>query len=214
MSRATFYVFDLDGTISDPVVGIGRSLNHALEHFGYPSIEESEVSQFVGPPLDQTFGSLVGSASPEHIAELVSKYRERYADIGFSENVIYPGIREALRALELSGIPLGLCTSKRADFADRILQLFGIREYFRFISGGDIGIRKSDQLASLLGARTISASSTMIGDRAVDILAARANMLKSVAVLWGHGSVEELKSASPNLLIESPHELLELENAA
>jgi len=214
MSRATFYVFDLDGTISDPVVGIGRSLNHALEYFGYPSIEESEVSQFVGPPLDQTFGSLVGSASPEHIAALVSKYRERYADIGFSENEIYPGIHEALRALELSGIPLGLCTSKRADFADRILQLFGIREYFRFISGGDIGIRKSDQLASLLSERTISASSTMIGDRAVDILAAKANMLKSVAVLWGHGSVEELKSASPNLLIESPHELLELANAA
>jgi phosphoglycolate phosphatase len=153
MSPAAFYIFDLDGTISDPVVGIGRSLNHALEYFGYPHIKESEVSQYVGPPLDQTFESIVGSASSEQVAALVSKYRERYADIGFSENVIYPDIPEVLRALEGSGIPIGLCTSKRADFADRILELFGIREHFRFISGGDIGIRKSDQLAHLLGKR-------------------------------------------------------------
>jgi phosphoglycolate phosphatase len=214
MSPTTFYIFDLDGTISDPVVGIGRSLNHALEYFGYASIAENEVSQFVGPPLDQTFEAIVGSASPEHIAALISKYRERYSDIGFSENAIYPGIPEVLSALDISGLPLGLCTSKRADFADRILKLFGIREYFRFISGGDIGVRKSDQLASLLGEHTISSRSTMIGDRAVDILAAKANALKSVAVLWGHGSVEELKSASPNLLVESPHELLQLRNAA
>ena len=214
MSPATFYIFDLDGTISDPVVGIGRSLNYALEYFGYASIAENKGSQFVGPPLDQTFESIIGSASPEHIAALVSKYRERYADTGFSENVIYSGIPDVLRALEISGIPIGLCTSKRADFADRILRLFGIREYFRFISGGDIGVRKSDQLASLLATRTISASSTMIGDRAVDILAARVNSLNSVAVLWGHGSLEELQSASPNLLIESPHQLLQLRNAA
>jgi phosphoglycolate phosphatase len=53
----------------------------------------------------------------------------------------------------------------------------------------------------------------MIGDRAVDILAAKANALNSVAVLWGHGSIEELRQASPNLLIESPHELLQLRSA-
>jgi len=214
MSKAAFCVFDLDGTISDPAVGIGRSLNYALQHFGYSPIQEGEVSEFIGPPLDQTFGSIVGSASPDHIAALVAKYRERYADIGFSENVVYPGIPEALQALAAAGIRLGLCTSKRADFAESILSLFGLRQYFHFISGGDIGVRKSDQLASLLNEYIISNSSTMIGDRAVDVLAAKANALNSVAVLWGHGSVEELRGASPDLLIEAPHQLLELANAA
>jgi phosphoglycolate phosphatase len=63
---------------------------------------------------------------------------------------IYPGIAEALYALDAAGVPLGLCTSKRADFAESILELFGLRDHFRFVSGGDIGIRKSDQLATLL----------------------------------------------------------------
>ena len=214
MSTTAFRIFDLDGTISDPAVGIGRSLNFALQHYGYPAIRESDVSQFIGPPLDQSFASIVGSSSPEHIGALVAKYRERYADLGYAENVIYPGITEALRALDAVDMPLGLCTSKRADFADSILRLFGIRQYFRFVSGGDIGVRKSDQLASLLTKGVIATSSIMIGDRAVDILAAKANDLKSVAVLWGHGSLAELRGASPDALLEFPHELMGLANAA
>ena len=214
MPASSFRIFDLDGTISDPSVGIGRSINFALQHYGYPPIPETDVSKFIGPPLDQTFASIVGSSSPERLGALVSKYRERYADVGYAENVIYPGIPDALRALEVADIPLGLCTSKRADFADSILRLFGIRQHFRFISGGDIGVRKIDQLASLLVEGVIAKSSTMIGDRAIDIIAAKANELGSVAVLWGHGSLAELQGASPDALLEFPHELMALANAA
>ena len=214
MSPSAYCVFDLDGTISDPAVGIGRSLNYALQHYGYSPISESEVPRFIGPPLDQTFESIVSNSSSEHIAALVSKYRERYSDIGYSENVIYPGIPEALLALDAAGIPLGLCTSKRADFAERILSLFGLRQHFRFVSGGDIGVRKASQLASLLSEDVISKSSTMIGDRAIDVLAAKENELNSVAVLWGHGSLTELQGVSPGALLEFPHQLVRLANAA
>ena len=210
---AAFRIFDLDGTISDPAVGIGRSMNYALEHFGYPPVPDREVSRLIGPPLDQTLQSIVGSGSPDHIAELVAKYRERYAEIGYAENVIYPGIPEALLRLSVADVPMGLCTSKRADFAERILDLFGIRHYFAFISGGDIGVRKVDQLASLLGDRVIDKASIMIGDRAVDILAAKANGLRSVAVLWGHGSVEELQSVAPDVLLKAPDDLVAIADA-
>jgi phosphoglycolate phosphatase len=167
------------------------------------------VSCLIGPPLDETFRSIVDDASPQRIAALVSRYRERYAEIGFSENVIYPGILEALRALVRAGVVLGLCTSKRADFADRILRLFGIREHFRFVSGGDIGVSKREQLGALLANESIDRSFIMVGDRAIDILAARANGLAAIGVLWGHGSLEELRAASPDLLVEFPHELVE-----
>ena len=205
-----FLIFDLDGTLSDPSVGIGRSLNHALQHYGHAPIPAKDVPQYIGPPLDHAFRSRVAEVSPEHVLELVGKYRERYAEVGFAENVLYPGIPEALYALDSAGIPLGLCTSKRADFAESILELFGLRDYFRFVSGGDIGIRKSEQLATLLRDGAIAGSATMIGDRSIDILAARENGLKSVAVLWGHGSREELADALPDAFLESPHELLAL----
>ena len=208
--KAAFCLFDLDGTLSNPVIGIGRCLNHALRHHGHSPVAESEVPRFIGPPLDETFGFLVPSATPGHVAALVWRYRERYAEIGYAENVLYPGIPEALETLHAAGVPLGLCTSKRADFAERILDLFGIRHYFRFVSGGDIGIRKADQLAALIANGVIDSSSTMIGDRATDILAAKANALRSVAVLWGHGSLAELQDASPDAMVATPRELAKL----
>lgn len=213
MSPTAFLVFDLDGTISDPAVGIGRSINYALEHYGYPPICESEVTHLIGPPLDISFGSITGSASPDHIAALVSKYRERYADVGYSENILYPGVPEAIETLVSNGVPVGLCTSKRVDFAESILRLFGLRHHFHFLSGGEIGVHKKQQLAALLSDRTISPASIMIGDRSVDIEAAKSNGMQSVGVLWGHGSVEELTAAGAGVLLEFPGELLELRNA-
>jgi phosphoglycolate phosphatase len=210
VSAPPFLIFDLDGTLSDPSIGIGRSLNHALEYFGHPPISAKEVPQYIGPPLDHAFRSRLAGVTPEHVEALVAKYRERYAEIGFAENVIYPGIPETLYALDAAGIPLGLCTSKRTDFAESILELFDLRDYFRFVSGGDIGIRKSDQLATLLTQGVIGTSATMIGDRSIDVVAARENGLKSVAVLWGHGSRDELEGALPDVFVESPHELLAL----
>lgn len=203
-------VFDLDGTISDPAVGIERSINYALSHFGYPSLTPNQVAGYIGPPLDETFIAVTSNSSPDEIAALVSKYRERYAEVGYSENVLYPGIREALAALASSSTQMGVCTSKRADFADRILKLFEIRDYFEFVDGGDVGVRKEQQLAALVAKGAISPSTYVIGDRAVDVHAARANGAKSVAVLWGYGSLLELQSAQPDLILQTPRELTQL----
>ncbi len=203
-------VFDLDGTLSDPAVGIGRSINHALAHYGYPTIPEAQVPQFIGPPLDTSFGALTGSTDPGHLAELVAKYRERYADVGYAENILYPGIPEALETLAAAGVSMGLCTSKRVDFAQSILKLFGLEQHFRFLSGGDIGVHKRQQLASLLSVGSIQPTSIMIGDRAIDISAAKSNGLRPIGVLWGHGSAEELTRADPDALVRFPRELVDL----
>jgi phosphoglycolate phosphatase len=210
MRRIASCVFDLDGTISDPAAGIQRSLDYALLWFGHAPVRGCDVSRFIGPPLDQTFRTLVADATTDHVAALVAKYRERYADVGFAENVVYPGVPPVLRALDAAGVALGVCTSKRADFAERILRHFGLRGHFRFVSGGDIGVDKAAQLGSLLREGRIDAASAMIGDRAIDVTAARTHALTSVAVLWGHGSREELHAAGPDVMVAEPHELLAL----
>uniref|UniRef100_UPI003990D882 HAD hydrolase-like protein n=1 Tax=Iodobacter sp. CM08 TaxID=3085902 RepID=UPI003990D882 len=55
---------------------------------------------------------------------------------------MYPHITEDLAQISAKGIPLAICTSKRADFTERILSLFNLRHYFSFVNGGDIGIQK------------------------------------------------------------------------
>ena len=213
MNEQPHLIFDLDGTISDPTVGILRSINHALAAFGYSAIKEKEVSQYIGPPLDAAFRQIARSATDDAILGMVGKYRERYGEVGYAENMVYPGIPEALACLASQGVPMSVCTSKRVDFAERILELFGLRQYFVFVSGGDIGIRKDDQLRALLEQGVATHGATMIGDRAVDIIAARAHGLRSVGVLWGHGSKEELLSVAPDRIVQLPIELTALVNA-
>ena len=205
----TTLIFDLDGTLSDPILGISRSINHALASADYPVREQSELAQYVGPPLDETFKVLTGAEDGE-IRKLVSLYRDRYSEVGFSENTIYPGIESVLGKLSNAEVHLGVCTSKRADFAEKILRMFGIRDYFAFVSGGDIGVTKRQQLAQLLNQGIINSMAIMIGDRAVDVLAAKESGIEAVGVLWGYGSKTELAEQSPICLLERVEELVQV----
>ena len=203
-------LFDLDGTLSDPLVGIGRSINYALCHFGYPPRELDELATFIGPPIDETFKTLTGVISESRVRAFVAKYRERYGDVGYSENTIYPGVTEALACLEKNTISLGICTSKRKDFAEQVLEMFGLRSYFRFVSGGDIGIQKWQQIEGLISQGLVSKSSVMVGDRSVDLNAAHRNGLHAAGVLWGYGSHEELSRELPRYLFSTPTEFSKL----
>ncbi len=203
----TFLLFDLDGTLSNPLLGIGRSLNHALEHFGHPARSMEELARFVGPPLDESFRLLLGNLSYAEVSALVAKYRERYGEIGYAENTLYGGIVPALRALSKAGVRMGVCTSKRADFAERILDLFELADYFEVVDGGDLGIRKGEQIRGLLERGVIDGSTMMVGDRAVDLAAARENGIAGVGVLWGFGSREELLAERPSRLLQDPSDL-------
>src|SRR5690606_18069628 len=97
-------IFDLDGTISDPILGITRSFNYALREYEYPEISAEQLGPAIGPPLDEAFRSFLPSATRQRILDLVAKFRERYGDVGYSENVVYEGIPEILRALATRGV--------------------------------------------------------------------------------------------------------------
>ncbi len=197
-------IFDLDGTISDPSLGIFRCINHALRSHGFPEVSREAVAAQIGPPLDEIFKKFRPEADKALISNLISTYRQRYAETGYAENELYPGVPEALRELSGRGVRLGVCTSKRKDFADKILSMFDLTSHFSFVDGGDIGIRKQHQLARLIDSSTIHRQAVMIGDRDVDIAAAKANGLRSVGVLWGFGDMHELSGAGADLIIGAP----------
>lgn len=200
-------VLDLDGTISDPSVGITRCFNHALESHGFNKLADSTIAKEIGPPLDETFIKLAPGISGVDVVSLVAAYRDRYSDIGFSENTVYPKIPLVLEQLKKSELRLGVCTSKRRDFAEKILSLFGLSDYFDFVSGGDIGVTKGSQLAGLIDSRVLDNQAIMVGDRYIDIESAKENGLRSIGVLWGFGDYKELSEASPSCILEKVTEL-------
>lgn len=200
-------VFDLDGTISDPFEGISRSVNFALESSGYQTVDPESVRRLIGPPLTEIFEDLLGQVDGDRMLTLVASYRDRYAEIGYAENTIYDGMPETIAALAGAGYELGVCTSKRADYATRIIRMFNLESYFRFIDGGDIHIKKYTQLQRLVANGLQATGTIMVGDRAVDIDAARRNRIDAIGVCWGFGEIAELQAAKPDYLVRSPSEL-------
>lgn len=210
MQNVSTLIFDLDGTISDPSMGVHRCMNHALRFYGFPEVSERTAFATIGPPLDEAFSQFQPNANEQVIANLIAKYRERYAELGYAENQIYSGVVDTLNGLTARGVRMGVCTSKRVDFAEKILSMFGLLDFFSFVSGGDIGIKKYQQLAGLLESGEINRTSVMVGDREVDISAAKANGLRSVGVLWGFGDRDELEQAGADVILSQIYELSQI----
>jgi phosphoglycolate phosphatase len=202
-------IFDLDGTLSDPYVGISRSYLYALEAIGRDAISESELRDMIGPPIQIAFARLCGD-EPHLIAEAVRAYRERYADVGLFENTVYPEIPETIAALARS-YTLYVCTSKPTTFAERILAHFGLATYFAAIDGISLDVTSHDKttlLATLLEREGVAAADAiMIGDRTYDAEAAHNIGTDFIGVLWGFGNAAEFQAAGATTYVGSPAEL-------
>lgn len=182
-------------------------MNYALTSFDYPPRSEAEIANFIGPPLDQSLKAFSGSENDKHIDELITKYRERYLEVGYKENELYPDSIEMLTLLKNNNRAMGVCTSKHQPIAEQILQHFAIDHFFDFVSGPLDKTTKAKQLEELLRQNKISNDSIMIGDRAIDLTSAQQNNLAGAGVLWGYGNLAELSAEAPNFIFSSSMEL-------
>ena len=153
--------------------------------------------------------------SEEQADRAVTYYREYFRDKGIFENVVYPGIPEALEQLKSKGVIVALATSKPYEFSVRILDHFDLMKYFDYVGAATMDgriSRKTDVIAHLLEEIGDVDKSTvlMVGDRNQDIDGAKANELHSAGVLWGYGSREELAGVGADYIIETPEELADL----
>ena len=209
-----YFLFDLDGTLTDPGIGITNSVMYALKKFGISVSDRSELYSFIGPPLGESFRKQYGF-SEEQSRQAVEYYREYFRAGGIFENTVYDGIPELLKKLKQKGVVVSLATSKPYEFAVQILKHFDLYQYFDYFGAADMDgtvSKKEDVIARLLKqfGDTASSSILMIGDRAQDIAGARANRLPSAGVLWGYGSMEELRSAGADHLLSVPSDHLSL----
>ncbi len=214
MKEYKYILFDLDGTLTDPAVGITRSVAYALEKFGIKVDDISTLNHFIGPPLLDSFMEDYGF-SEEKAQTAIDYYRERFRVKGLYENVVYNGVSDMLETLKKSGKELILATSKPEPFAKEIMRHFGLDKYFLFIAGSNFdGTRtaKSEVIEYALenAGVTDKISCIMIGDRKHDILGAQKTQLDSIGVLYGYGSREELETAGATYIAETVKDVTKL----
>ena len=205
-------LFDLDGTLTDPALGITNSILYALEQMGYEQQPRESLYRFIGPPLIPAFEEFLGMTHEQAVTAL-AKYREYFSVKGLFENEPYPGIADALTELKKAGHTLAVATSKPEEFARRILEHFSLDGYFDAVCGATMDEKrtaKADVIrwpVDLLGGDGILASTVMVGDRKHDIEGAKAVGMRSVGVLWGYGSADELTESGADRIAASVTEL-------
>ncbi len=209
-----YILFDLDGTLTDPAIGITNGVMYALEKFGIKVEDRKELYCFIGPPLVDAFAKYYG-LSEQDSKQAVVYYREFFRRTGIYENRVYDGVREMLEALKNSGKTLILATSKPEEFAEIVLEYFDLRRYFDCVVGatfdGTLNY-KSDVIRVALERGKVSdkKDAVMIGDRHHDIDGAKQNNLKSIGVLYGFGDREELEIAGADMIVKTPEDLLKI----
>ena len=207
-------LFDLDGTLTDPVQGICGSVRYALQKAGRPVGPIESYHKYIGPPLLRSF-EVYANATPEEAQELLGYYRERFSTVGLFENEVYPGMPELLDRLCQAGKTMMVATSKPEVFARKILDHFQLAAYFSFVGGATLdGVRstKEEVIDYVLKTNEVVSLSEviMVGDRKFDILGAKHAGVSSVGCVYGYGSREELETAGADYVVDSIGELQNL----
>ena len=205
-------LFDLDGTLTDPAEGITAAVAVALDHFGIHVEDHSTLNKFIGPPLDESFPQYYGFDEAQ-TAEATEVFRTYFDRQGWRENVPYPGVEDMLRDLRAAGKRLLVATSKPEVFALRIMEHFGLAQYFDHICGAPMDDQKGAKKAAVIrdalrraGVEDLTAA-LMVGDRRHDVEGARQAGLDAAGVLWGYGDRQELEAANARYIVRSFEEL-------
>lgn len=209
-----YILFDLDGTLTDPKLGITKSVAYALKSYGIQVDDLDSLLKFIGPPLQESFVKYYGF-SEEQGAEAVEKYREYFKPYGIYENKVYDGVENMLTELVKCGKKVILATSKPTVFANVILEYFHLDKYFTCAVGSELDgsrVKKGEVITEALRQAGVTDKSlaVMIGDREHDILGAKENGIDSIGILYGYGDRAEHEAAGAGMILESVEQLLQL----
>ena len=193
-------LFDLDGTLIDSTEAILESFSVAFKTFDAPVPHEDLIKAEIGHPLDDMFATLGVEAS--FVDAHVQAYKMHYREISCAKTVLLP---EAKEAVELASrhATLGVVTTKTAKYSIELLEHMGLMEYFDVLIGReDVENPKPHPepiFKALSKLQSDASKFWMIGDTPMDILAANAANIESVAVTCGYADEASLLEHTENL---------------
>ena len=213
MHNITTLLFDLDGTLTNPKEGILNSILHALTVMNIHEPHPEELELFIGPPLRTSFATRYNLTTDE-ANKAVDAYREYFGVRGLFENEVYPGILELLKQLQNQRFRLFTATSKPTVYAKQILEHFALAQYFTDVIGSNLDNTRTDKTEVITFAMhqhtLLPEHCIMIGDRKHDIIGGKNSAMRTIGVTYGYGTEAEITEHSPDFIVHSTQELMDL----
>lgn len=193
-------LFDLDGTLIDSTEAILEGFAVAFQTFGREVPSNEAIKKEIGYPLDVMFPVL--GIPQEEVTAHVTVYKEHYRKISCQKTILLPFAREAVE-LASKYASLGVVTTKTAKYSIELLEYMDIMKYFDVLVGReDVEHPKPHPEPVLKALSKLQSDTTeywMIGDTPMDILAAKAANINSVAVTCGYADETLLYEHTDNV---------------
>lgn len=213
--RLRLAIFDCDGTLVDSQHAILDAMSKAHRACGLPEPDPVLVRRLVGLPLPDTMLLLLPDGEPGHHVLLVEHYKLAFREArlrGDHAEPLFPGIAEALDALDAQGVLLGIATGKSHRGLVSTLERHGLRERFVTLQTADPGPGKPhpDMVLRALAETGVEAADTVvIGDTSYDMTMARRAGASALGVAWGYHEAAELAAAGAAAVCTAASELPE-----
>jgi phosphoglycolate phosphatase len=196
-------LWDVDGTVVDASEGILRRLGIATRHFGHPEVTRDELVHWIGPPMFETFQTMLGM-TPEEATEAVGYYRTIGRQDGYTTGArLYPGVADLIGELHALGIPQSTASSKPEVQVRALMEHFGLTPDLEEMVGASPDEKtlstKSDVVAEALRRLAAAGIDTsrpvLIGDRHHDVEGGAVHGVPVIFVRWGFSWPHESEGA-------------------
>lgn len=197
---------DLDGTLIDSGRDVSAAFLAALSHLTRAQLpDEATVMRHIGKSHQEMLRAMgfadVSDGQLEAFRQIYRSYFEQYGTVNTQP---FPGVRDTLS--QLAGMPLGVVTTKGQDQAEMVLQKLDLAHHFQHVQGARPGIPLKPAPDSLLAALDALACAPehalMVGDSSADILAGKAAGVRTCAVTYGFGGLDDLRACEPTYTVE------------
>lgn len=200
------YLFDIDGTLMDSAADITGAQREVLATRGIHDLGDAFLRRYIGRHLIDLFGDL---GIPEaDIDPMVEHYRRIYPLRDHRDTTVYPGVAEMLEGL---GGRKSTATTKGTKTTRLVLEKFGLAGHFDHVQGTDGFPAKPEPDVihrSLEGLGAAPDECLFIGDSSADMEAGRRAGVKTCAVRWGYGDLEEMARFEPDFWADDPADLV------
>lgn len=204
-------IFDLDGTLVDSSVDVSNALNYAIRPYTSSEVSVEETIALVGEGATALVGKLIKERGididpPTLLRRFFDHYRAHITD----HSAPYPGVEKTLHAL--SRQKKAVISNKLEALSIQLLKALDLLEYFNYVAGGDTHLQKKPSPVPIFNVLsrfdTLPSDALFVGDSIYDMAASRAARVKSVAALYGYGSLGFSDGADYS--IEGIEELIDL----
>lgn len=208
--RFQLLIFDWDGTISDSLQHIIKSVRYAIDKLGLPERGDEAIRNIIGLGLEEAWQHLFPGIDAGQQKSMAGHYREYYLSVSRAGISLFPEAEQTIKLLHTRGHDLAVATGKSRRGLDRALEECGLHRYFHYSRCADETFSKPhpQMLQDIMQVFNVDADRVlMIGDSEHDLQMAANAGVASAAVTYGAQDKEYLLKFRPVTCFNSIREL-------